>query len=272
MSDGYLYLDDEDEAAAAPSRSERLLKRLAVVVAAALAAELAWFLVAMPCLPMNRIDFELSPGLDRSRVVAATGLGEASSYLGTDAAAIERALEALPEIASARVEKAFPDRIVVAATARVPLALCLAEKDGRTVPVVFDREGVVFAVGAAAAAYPGCPIVSGLKFDVPAPGARLPAFLDGFLADLDRIARESPAVLEGVSEIRVQQRAYDGFELVVYPASRPVRVRVGSRLNEEVLRYMMLVLDVLASQGIDADEIDFRAGAASYRAKEASTG
>jgi cell division protein FtsQ len=101
---------------------------------------------------------------------------------------------------------------------------------------------------------------------------RLPPEFTPFLAALDRIRLSAPELLGAVSEIRVHQRPYDGYELVVYPAHHPVRVKIGAELNEEGLRYMMLVLDVLASRGIEADEIDFRTGTASYRTKEASSG
>ncbi len=96
----------------------------------------------------------------------------------------------------------------------------------------------------------------------------MPLFLNPLLADLARLRAQAPALLDSISEIRVVKRSFDGYELVLYPAYRSVRVRIGSQLNEDVLRYMMLLLDVLASKGIDTDELDFRTGTAAYRTKE----
>lgn len=278
MSDGYLFLDDSLRTEVeGPSRLERNLKRVAIVLSVALAVELVWFLGVTPCLPFTRVDVAAIEGLSEDTVLRIAGISTKSSYISVNASASEYALEALPLVESARVIKRFPDRLSVEITKRTAVAIALAEMDGRTVPIAFDRFGVVFSVasGAAAAELLGSakgPIVSGMVFERPAPGARLPAFLDGFLTDLDRLRRESPALLDALSEIRIQKRAYDGYELLLYPAHYPVRVRIGAELNEEVLRYMMLVLDVLASKGIEADEIDFRTGTAAYRAKEASSG
>ncbi len=278
MSDGYLFLDDSVRTESeGPTRLERVLKVAAVVLSVALAVELVWFLGVTPCLPFSRVEVAAIEGLSEDTILRTAGIGAKSSFISVDAAAAESALEALPLVESARVVKRFPDRLSVAVTKRTAVAIALAELDGRTVPIAFDRFGVVFNVasGAAAADLLGAahgPVISGMVFERPAPGARLPSFLDGFLADLDRLRRESPALLDSLSEIRIQKRAYDGYELLLYPARYPVRVRIGAELNEEVLRYMMLVLDVLASKGIEADEIDFRTGTAAYRAKEASSG
>lgn len=278
MSDSYLFLDDsvpsED---VGPSRLERALKRAAIVLSFALAVELVWFFGVTPCLPFARVEVMAVEGLSEETILRTAGIGSKSSFISLNAASAEYALEALPVVESARIIKRFPDRLSVELTMRTAVAISLAEVDGRTVPIVFDRFGVVFSVASGAAAADilvGAkgPVVSGMVFERPAPGVRLPSFLDGFLSDLDRLRRESPALLDALSEIRIQKRAYDGYELLLYPSRYPVRVRIGAELNEEVLRYMMLVLDVLASKGIEADEIDFRTGTAAYRAKEASSG
>jgi cell division protein FtsQ len=278
MSDGYLFLDDpisvED---VGPSRLEKLLKRAAIVLSVALAVELVWFLGVTPCLPFARVEVKAIDGLSQETILRTAGIGEKASFITVNATAAEHALEALPLVESARVVKRFPDRLSIEITKRTAVAIALAVVDGRTVPIAFDRFGVVFNVGtgnaaSALIAESKGPVISGMVFERPSPGVRLPSFLDGFLSDLERLRRESPALLDALSEIRVQKRAYDGYELLLYPSKYPVRVRIGAELNEEVLRYMMLVLDVLASKGIEADEIDFRTGTAAYRAKEASSG
>ena len=276
MSDAYLFLEDTaEERAASRSRLERPLKITAVVLVLALAAELLWFLVVVPCRPLSRVEVNYCKLIETESVLGIAGIGTRSSFLSVNAAAAERALEDLPQVESATVTKRFPDRLSIVVVERTAVAFALAEVAGRTVPVAFDKEGVVFSVGdgaSAAALAAGGPVVSGLVFELPTVGTRLPSSLAGLLSDLDKLKREAPALLETLSEIRVQKSAFGGYELIVYPARAGMRVRIGAELNEEVLRYMMLLLDVLASKGIAADEIDFRTGTASYHAKEASSG
>jgi len=251
-----------------------VLQRVVVALAFVLAAELVWFFGITPCLALADVDVAGLPGLGTEAVLAAAGIDDASSFISINAAAAERALEKLPQVESAKVVKRFPDRIRIVLEGRTAVALALAKVDGKTVPVYMDRHGVVFAVGASpqADAGPALPVLSGLVFENVVPGTRLPEPLVKLLADLDGIQRRSPALLNALSEIRIQSRPYDGFDLMLFPAQHPVRVKIGAELNEEVLRYMMLVLDVLSSKGIGADEIDFRTGTVSYRAKEASSG
>ncbi|GAB1483834.1 FtsQ-type POTRA domain-containing protein [Treponema sp.] len=277
MSDGYLFMDetlviDENQ----PSRIERVLKKLALGLSIILAAELAWFLGLSPCLPFTHVEVMSIAGLSEGSLLQTAGITSKTSFITLNALAVEKALETIPQVESARVIKRFPDHLSISVIGRSTVAVAFAKMEGKTVPIAFDRFGVVFGIGSSVLgnnlSQVSMPIISGLVFENPSEGMRLPAFLEPFLMDLDSLSRESPALLGALSEIRVQKKAFDGYELVLYPAHHSVRVRIGSQLNEEVLRYMILVLDVLSSKGIEADEIDFRAGTASYRAKEASSG
>jgi cell division protein FtsQ len=270
MSDSPLYADEIlTHRSEAPNRMERLLKWAVVALSVILAAELVWFVGVVPSMPLKTIDIEGAEELSRVALLKVAGIDGKSSFFGIDAALIKRNLESVAEIETASVVKRFPDGLSVGITLRKPVALSLAEKDGKIVPIAFDKHGVIYRVGVPIeeAARMG-PLVSGLRFENVQAGMRLPAFLSSFTQDLDRIRREAPALLDAISEIRVVKKAYDGYELILYPAHRTVRVRIGSQLNEEVLQYMMLLLDVLASKGIDTDELDFRTGTASYRMKE----
>jgi cell division protein FtsQ len=270
MSDSGLFLDDVvPEKAEAPNRVERLLKWSLASLVAVLAVEALWFLVAVPCLPLKSIEIHGAERLPAGAVYAASGLTGKTSFFTVDADAVRRGVEALPLVESASVVRRFPDGLRVDVSMRTPVAVALAATaDGRSVPVSIDRKGVVFQVGSGATAAVAGPVISGLQFEDPQPGVRLPAFLHSLVADLSRLRAENPALLDAISEIRVVKKSYDAYELVLYPTYRPVRVRIGSQLNEDALRYMMLLLDVLASKGIETDELDFRTGTAAYRIKE----
>jgi len=268
MSDSGLFLDDvAPEKAENPKRLERALKWTVVALTAVLVAEAVWFLLVVPSRPLNSGAIPGAAELSRAAGCAAAGIDEKTSFFAFDAGSAARGLESLVEVESAAVVRRFPDGVRIALTMRSPVAVALASMaDGRTLPLSIDRTGVVFRVGSPSAG--AGPIISGLVFGNPHSGVRLPSFLHSLPNDLAVLRASNPALLDTISEIRVVKKAYDAYELVLYPTYLPVRVRIGSQLNEDVLRYMMLLLDVLASKGIETDELDFRTGTAAYRMKE----
>jgi cell division protein FtsQ len=198
------------------------------------------------------------------------GIGEGSSWLTVNTAAMERVLAAYYLVESARVIKRFPDRLRIYLEPRQAVALSLAAVSGRVLPVYFDREGVIFKIGGPVPQ--NLPIISGLVFEQPALGARLPAAFGSLLTALEPIGASSPERLGAVSEIRINRKPFDGFDLILYPLHNPVKVRLENNLNEDTLRYMMLMLDVFESEDSLPDVIDFRSGLASYTVKEAPSG
>ena len=84
---------------------------------------------------------------------------------------------------------------------------------------------------------------------------------------LDLLQKKNPALLSEISEMKIEQKKYGGFDLILYPVQTPVKVRTDSTLNEERLQYMILTLDVIRDFDMSAkiEELDVRAGTASYR-------
>ena len=269
MSDSELFLEEGIPEKIVPPRGiERVLKGSVALLSAILLLELVWFAAVLPCLPLRSVKIGGDEGIQRTALLSAAGIAEGTSFLTFDAAAAKRGMESLAEIESVQVVRQFPESLSIAVVKREAVAVALASFGGKSVPVSIDRNGVVFRIGGRkdGAGIAG-PIVSGLQFENPQAGIVLPAFLHPLVADIARLRAESPALLDAISEIRVVKKAYDAYELVLFPAYRPVRVKIGSQLNEDTLRYMMLVLDVLASKGIETDELDFRTGTAAYRTK-----
>lgn len=274
MTESYFFAENSMGKARAKTSFDKILQRVIIALAVVLCIELVWFFGATPCMAFSRIDVVSIPGLDRSMVLRSAGIHEASSYMTVDVDQVEKALSTFPQVESAQVTKRFPDALSIVLKERSAVALTLVHQAGKLLPAYIDKEGVVFAVGNNNADQEGktLPLLSGLAFEGKVLGARLPQGLVGLLEDLSRIERTSPALLDAISEIRIQARSYDGFDCILYPIHHPIPVKMGSQLNEESLRYMMLILDVLTSKGIEADEIDFRTGTVSYRTKEASSG
>jgi cell division protein FtsQ len=186
----------------------------------------------------------------------------------------EEALLALPAVRSARVVKHFPNRVEVLLESRRPAAMTFVNGEGGVFPALIDGDGMILAVGREGLEEgETLPVISGLDLERVYPGMKVPRLFGGLFARLETLARETPELLAVISEIRINQKKYGGYDLTLYPAAyRGVRVRVSEDMDEETLRYMLLLLDVLSAGSQNAEEIDFRTGTASYKIKEAYSG
>ncbi|MDR2094923.1 MAG: FtsQ-type POTRA domain-containing protein [Treponema sp.] len=269
------------------SSTEKIIRRMLLIAGGLLLSELVWLLGIRPCLPLYRVEITDIPGLDRETILAWAGIGKKSSFFSISRERMELSLKALPQIESVLVQKIFPDRLRIILTERPAVAMSLVRIDGRMVPVYFDKEGILIRIGndgggrardsaPSGVRNPGqeetVPLISGLILNEPVLGMRLPASFCSFLANLEKIRAATPVLLQAISEIQIDRKAYEGFDLVLYPVHHTIRVRTGSDINEEMLRYIMLMLDVLNTKKMNVEEIDFRAGMASYIIKEASSG
>jgi cell division protein FtsQ len=254
------------------SLSERRLKRILVIILLAIGAELCWLLLISPFMPLGAVEITGIPGIDRDTVLAQAGINSHSSYMTLNTSGAETALMELYQVESAQVIKHFPDSVRIVLKGRQPAAMSLTMVEGRTVPVFLDRQGVVFKIGNDENLSRSIPLVSGIFTGDPFLGMRLPPSYAAFLTNLERLNHSSPELLLAISEIGIRRNAYNGFDLVLYPWYEPVRIRASAELNEDMLRYMMLAIDVIISQGTKVYEIDFRNGTASYTLKEGSSG
>jgi cell division protein FtsQ len=274
MSGGYAFQDEVvPEEPASPSRLEKILKRVIIVAALILGMELVWLLGITPFMPLSKVEISGYQGVSRELVLLQAGIGPQSSYISVDSRAAEKALSAMYQIESARVIKRFPDRLVIFLEGRKAAALALAGVEGKMRILFFDHQGVVFRIGndglsPASLLSPALPVLSGLVFEEPVLGMRLPALLNPLLSDLEKIGNTAPELLQAISEIRIDRRSFDGFDLVLFPVHRKIRVRLSQELNVDMLRYALLMVDALHARDPGVPEIDFRAGMASYTVKE----
>jgi cell division protein FtsQ len=251
-------------------RSERIIKWLVAAVCIAVAAELIWLLGITPFMPFSRINVTAIEGLSHNDILQIAGINSQSSFISVDTDSVEMTLKSLAQIEDAKVLRRFPDRLEIILAGRKAAALTFAEISGRTAPVFFDASGVVFQIGPGGGldASSELPVISGLVIENPGPGMRLPAMFNSFFGSLDALAAKEPELLKAVSEIRISRKSFDGFDLILYPVHKQIRVRL-SELNEDLLRYTLLMVDVLAEKEPGVDYVDFRAGMASYTPKEA---
>lgn len=264
--------------AAAAGRVERGLGILLASLGLALLVAAA-FAVVPPSLKVRRIVVAGETTMSEAELREAA-LVHGNEYLfSADTGAMERALRQCPRIASAKVERLFPDALRITVAERKPVAAVLVETEGRLEPVYLDAKGMAFAFasadkGGAGGLRADLPLLTGFKFEDFRLGTSLPPEYGPIFSSLAELEAKAPALLGAFSEIKVVKPAYGEPELLLYPLHHRLPVRTGAALNEATLRSIILVLDVLGSRGMENSvaEIDFRTGTVVYRIKEGQSG
>jgi cell division protein FtsQ len=250
---------------------EKGLKRLLIIAAIVLGAEFIWLFGISPCIPFSTIEINSFAGFDNAKVLECAGISGKTSFVSVNVNEAQKLLNAHYLVESARVSRRFPDRLSISLMPRKAVALSVAVINGRQVPLYFDKHGVVFKF-TDMSDQNVLPVISGLIFSEPGLGMRLPSLLVPFLHELAVINENSPVLLQAFSEIRISRKPFDGFDLVLYPVHLPVRVILGSSIDEETLRYVLVMLNVIKTQSAIPEEIDFRSIMSPYLVKEVHSG
>ncbi|MDR1836250.1 MAG: FtsQ-type POTRA domain-containing protein [Treponema sp.] len=282
MTSDYLYAAAEDvdtgtefavtepksfgSSAEVPGKLEKSLKKLFVVAGIIFISELVWLFGVSPFIPFSTVEVQGFAGLEREEVLKFAGIDESSSFVSTNVKGIREKLSNHILVESAAVFKRFPDKISIFLYPREAAAVVLANIGSRQVPLYIDRHGVFFKIGKVGSNdMSGIPILSG--FENPQLNMRLPAALVPLAKSLSEFASDSPELLSVISEIHVERKTWDGFDLVLYPVHSSIKVRVENNLTDDMLRYMLLVLNVFEKSPSKPEEIDFRSGMGSYKIK-----
>jgi len=248
---------------------EKGLKRLLVIAGFIIVAELIWLFGVSPFIPFSTIEVQGIADLQRSEILRLAGIDDTSSFVSTNTKEVKERLSANILVESAVVLKRFPDKLSIFLYPREAVAVTLSNIASRQTPVYVDRNGVYFKRGQAGSKETsGLPILSGIEN--PQLNMRLPSALVPLVENLSAIASSSPELLAAISEIRIERKAWDGFDLVLFPVHSSIRVRLENNLTEDVLRYMLLMLNVFETGIEKPQEIDFRSGMGSYKIKEQS--
>jgi cell division protein FtsQ len=265
------------------------IPRVATALLIALTAGIAaFFLVRYAALPLLTIRTVVLAGdapFPRDEALRLAGLAPVEYWPTVPCAQIQGRLEASPLVRRARVERVFPSTLRLVVDRRLPSALVLAQSGGRTVPLLVDGDGYVFKVGESGAEL-DLPVISGIPAGEMRLGAALPRAYVPLLADLRALREREPGLAALLSEVRVAgdpgaggPGAVDGAraagaageqDLVLYLTTAGVPVRVRGPVDASLVKYTLMVMDLLSKQGLlgDIQELDFRSGQVVYRMKE----
>ncbi len=262
----------EKAAAKTKGKSDNAKLVLALVLLLALGSGLYFSIPEVT--RVNAVSVQGMLNVLESEIMDALALNEEINLVNADIPAMEARILGNPKVASVRIGRAFPDKLIVNLAERMPVACVLVTEELGTRSIALDKDGVAFAYMDSIASPGRVPVLSGIRFERFTPGQRLPEYLRPLLADIAELSASSPSPLEAFSEIRIEKISESEAELLLFPSGKTVPVRMPARLTRASLGSALLVLDILdGRQGMEKiEEIDFRTGTIVYRTKEAQAG
>ena len=258
----------------APQGGQRVRRLFSLIIGALgliLLLEIAFHLVVSPRLRLTKVEITVDRALSLSNaeILQLADIKGDEFFFSIDESLIAQRIESFAPVKSATVEKVFPNTLRIGVEQRKALAICLADVDGKTVPLAIDADGVVFQIGASVENLE-LPVLSGLTFNKVELGQRVSRGLLGFFRDLHDLEVSEPALFSLISEVKFVKKNRTTFEVLLFPRDYRVKVRIGQRISAGLVKDILLVLDVFAGQGIieDLAEIDFRTDAPLVTFKE----
>ncbi len=285
-------------------REERPFSRWArpflVILSALCALALFARFAAVPIMEIRHVVVQSDMPLTDAQVLAISGIHGDEHWYSIATTDIQKRLEANPLIRRAEVRRIFPNTVHMSVWGRQPAALVLAASAGRSLPVLVDGDGVVFKICTTAAEV-DLPVITGLDVGETGLGDRLPHAYASLFADLKALRERAPSLYRLVSEVRIIAPRYSAdsaprysadsaprysadsaprdtasaasFDMLLYLTNSQVPVRARGAIDESLLKYTLMVLDLLSKQGIvqDIQELDFRSGNVVYRMSARST-
>ncbi|MBI9105116.1 MAG: FtsQ-type POTRA domain-containing protein [Spirochaetales bacterium] len=252
-------------------RITRIFKIIIVLLVFVIFVQISYHLYFARNIMIEKIVIEAGAGFTATdeQVLQMAGLGGVESYFSLKPEQVKTRLERYPQIASVSVEKKFPGTLIIGIEGRTPIAVCLIDNNGETIPAAVDAEGIIFQIGKTVSEL-NLPVLSGIKIGEAGIGSKMPRPVTGFLHDLEKLRKESPVFYNSISELKFVRKTNEDFEVLMYPQNYSIPVRIGNRIDKNLFTYVILVLDVVKAQGMSAylEELDFRTDEVVYKIRE----
>ena len=266
MLGNFIYSADVSDASvryAAPRKFEKAVRRFLTLAVIFVTGGLIWIFCISPCMVPVKTDVKSFPGFGKADVLNIAGIGSGAVYISINAGEAERRLAEYYLVESAKVIKRFPDRISIFLEPRRAAAVVFSRINGRMRPVYFDRYGVAIGMGTGANDIPSwLPVVSGVLDDnrPVKPGTKISAAYLPLFSRIGEISDEDPRIWQAISEIGVEKKGNDLYDLVLYPVHDPIKIRMKDDMSKNSIYYALLMFDVCRQLGETVPEIDVRSG------------
>lgn len=275
VSDEYLdkdyFLEDDLSINEEEDKSEKKIKVIKIlfcVLCLLLIGELVVYKYVMPCFSSPKVTVSGQAAYSAEEIARMLLPMESSNWLDFDVNQAVAIISSEAGIEHVAVEKKFPDKILINLEERKPVAVTLVVENGKTSAMQIDKNGVLFPGRMNAISDTNeVPIVSGLPVEYMSKGMRIPSKYRPLIDQITKISDLPQKYFASISEICVLPKEYGNYELALIPSQSKVKVLTDRALNEDALKYMMIVLDVVNQIGTDVSEVDLRYGSVSYRKK-----
>lgn len=265
--DTQVKLKDENEIKS--DRRLKIIKIIFCVLCFLLLGELIVYKYILPCFASPKITVTGNQSYKAEEIASLLLPLDTSSWLNFNVEDAVALISADSGIDRVSVEKHFPDKITVKVQERTPVAVMFVMENGHSVPVQIDRNGVLFKGKKSNEKDDNriIPIISGVPVEYMAQGMRIPNIYKPLFDQISTINNLPQKYFASISEICVLPNDFGNYELELIPSHSKVKVRTDRSLNEDALKYMIVVLDVVNQIGTDVDKIDLRYGSVSYTVK-----
>lgn len=244
----------------------KIIKTLFVILLIFLIAELLVYKFVMPCFSSPKVTLKGQNAYSPEEIAMKLLPMNSSSWLDFDVEQAVAILSSEAGIENVTVEKQFPDKIFINIKERVPVALTFVMEEGVSKPLEIDEEGVLFPVKNNESINTNkTPIISGLQVEHMSGGMRIPSKFKPLMEQIKEISESGKNYFAGISEICILSKDTGSYELALIPAQSKVKVLTDRSLNEESLKYMMVILDILNDLQTDVSEVDLRYGSISCK-------
>ena len=267
LENDYFLSDELDNSSDNKAEKKiKLIKVIFCVLCFALLCELVIYKYVMPSFSSPKVTVTGQKDYTAEEIARLLLPMNSSSWFDFDVDQAVSILSSEAGIDHVVVEKRFPDKIFVNVSEREPVAVTFVLEKGRTKPVQIDKNGVLFPGKTSPAAEASLPIVSGLPVEYMSKGMRIPAKYRPLIDQISKISELPQHYFASISEICVLPKDSGNYELALIPAQSKVKVLTDRALNEDALKYMLVVLDVVNQIGTDDEvaAVDLRYGSVSY--------
>ena len=244
-----------------------IVKIIVLILCILLVIEGIFYMLIIPCLAPVKVQFSGLKNLSSSVLLDKLSQTGDVTWIQFDSSRAVDLLSTLSAVDTVSVDKVFPDKVLINVKERTAVAKTIVSINGRAMSVQIDENGVLFSNTTSVASDSNIPLISGLPVEKMQNGMRFPAKYKPLMAQIAEIQKLPQKYFMAISEIQVVPKEYGNYELVLYPIHTHVRVLTDPALNEDALKYMMVVLDVVNSVKPDANEIDLRFGSISFRTR-----
>ncbi len=266
LENDYFLSEDMDSTSEGKTEKKiKFIKTIFCVLCFALLCELVIYKYVMPSFSSPKVTVTGQKDYTAEEIARLLLPMNSTSWFDFDVDQAVAILSSEAGIDHVIVEKRFPDKIFVNVTEREPVAVTFVMDKGSTKPVQIDKNGVLFPGKNNPAAEAALPIVSGLPVEYMSKGMRIPSKYRPLIDQIAKISELPQHYFASLSEICVLPKDSGNYELALIPSQSKVKVLTDRALNEDALKYMLVVLDVVNQIGTDeVAAVDLRYGSVSY--------